>query len=337
MKVLWWASADDGSNHYRMTLPAMAVQWQDHQCKVTTRLTSNDLTECDALVISRPAKPDAHRVIEMAQNAGKRVIADLDDNYFEIDDSNTFAHKWWTPKLLDGLAVGLMMADAVTVPSQELGFALMGATGGLTEAISIVPNGLHAQYLSFPREYDPETITLGWAGTQNTAAWLPQIADVVNSTLAKYKNTEFLAVGVNMKELERAGIKPIPKRVYAVGNINPHDMYMGAVSNFDVWLAPYQDTAFTRAKFPTKALEAGFLGIPLIASDVLPYREWMGKDGQVGFVVSQDYQWERAVKELVEKSAIRKQQGENARAHATPNIMQQLGLDWCKVIEGNPT
>jgi glycosyltransferase involved in cell wall biosynthesis len=289
-------------------------------------------------VVSRPAKPDAHRVIEMAQTAGRRVIADLDDNYFEIDDSNTFAHKWWTPKLLQGLTDGLAMADAVTVPSGGMTTALDLAIDDFPDdTVVVIPNGLHAQYLSYAREYDPETITLGWAGTQNTAAWLPQIADAVNATLQKYKNTEFLAVGVTMKELERAGIKPIPKRVYGVGNVNPHDMYMGAVSNFDIWLAPYQDTAFTRAKFPTKALEAGFLGIPLIASDVLPYREWMGKDGQVGFVVSQDYQWQRSIDALVDKPRIRQHQGENARAHATPNIMQQLGLDWCNVIEGNPT
>jgi hypothetical protein len=37
-------------------------------------------------------------------------------------------------------------------------------------------------------------------------------------------------------------------------------------------LAPYQGTPFNNAKFPTKALEAGFWGTPLIASDIRPYR-----------------------------------------------------------------
>ena len=45
------------------------------------------------------------------------------------------------------------------------------------------------------------------------------------------------------------------------------DSYLQALSTIDILLAPYAHTRFTAAKFATKGLESGILGIPIIASD----------------------------------------------------------------------
>ena len=48
----------------------------------------------------------------------------------------------------------------------------------------VVENYLHAGILAFTRSYSPERLTIGWAGSENTAAWLPRIKDAVNEAAA---------------------------------------------------------------------------------------------------------------------------------------------------------
>ena len=52
----------------------------------------------------------------------------------------------------------------------------------------------------------------------------------------------------------------------------PISQYMNLYNDADVALAPLVDSKFNRMKSNLKALEAGAKRIPLIASDVAPYR-----------------------------------------------------------------
>lgn len=334
-RILWWAPSNDGSSYYRMTLPAAAVQWQGHECKVALSVTRDDLQTADVLVVGRPAKSSAHDAIEAFARFGKPVIADLDDDYWHLDPSNAVAYRYWTEKLQGGLDEGLSMCDVVTTASERLADVVRQRLGfGVAAPVQYIPNGLHAQWLGLPRDYDKGTFTMGWAGTANTFAWLPMIVPAVNKILHSMPNSRFIAVGVPKEALVAAGFDGDTGRVGATGYITEHDEYLKALYSFDVMLAPYRSTPFTEAKFPTKALECGFLGIPLIASAIGPYSDWLGGEGKFGFRVSQDYQWEKAIRNYASMPAIRQMVGENARAHAAHYIMQSLGLKWASLIEG---
>jgi glycosyltransferase involved in cell wall biosynthesis len=330
MKILFWQGSDDGSSWYRCVQPAQALQWLGHETVSTQHITAELIDAADILIVSRPAKPKAHEIIKHFITTDRPVIGDLDDDYFVIDESNTVARAFWTSEMLAGLADGLRLCTEVTVPSQVLSKELFVRVGH--PAPIVIPNGLHAAWLGAPRTYDKPEITLGWAGSQNTAAWLPMIAPVINKMITQYSNVKFLAVGITLTDVQSAGITLVKNRIGATGWVPFGDEYLKACHNFDIWLAPYGDTPFNQAKFPTKALEAGFLGIPLVASGIEPYQQWLGSNGEYGFTVRQDYQWSRALKPLIEKPTIRRWVGENARAHASSNIMQSLGLHWQSVI-----
>lgn len=339
MKVLFWAGSNDGSSWYRCNQPAEALQWLGHKCQVTQQVSAELIRQADVMVVSRPAMPASHRAIAFAQENGVRVFGDIDDHFWAIDETNPIAKAFWDKEKLDGLARGLEMCDGVIVPTKALAEVVHEKVTGPSD-VHVIPNGLHAGWLQAPRDYAKDELIVGWSGSQNTATWLPKIARSVNRTLNKYPNVKFMAVGVPFELLKQAGIDLIPGRVGA-RRWEPHGIpYLQLVQKFDIWLAPYGGTPFDQAKFPTKALEAGMHGIPLITSPIRGYVEWVDSPDHwtptnpVMFAQDDYWMWNTAIDQLVGNAERRKAVGEAASSRAARNIMQALALDWQRVLTG---
>ncbi len=343
MKVLWWAGSNDGSSWYRMTEPAAALRWlldengKPHECRVSQRISMREIEMADVVVVARAAKPDAHEAIRIARTQGKRVIVDLDDDFWHIDPSNIAAHRFWNAKMLRGLEYALEMADAVTVASFGLAQVVRDKITRPAK-VHVVENALHAGWLSNPRDYEAldRPLIIGWAGTQNTAEWLPECALAINLALRRHPNVKFLAVGVPFELLRDAGIE-LTKQVGAI-RWEQHGLpYLRRVSQFDIWIAPYERTPFNLAKFPTKALEAGFHGIPLVASRIEPYLRWDAPDGctqETALHVRHPAQWAAHLERLIGDAEMRRRLGQNARSRAAHNISQVMNLRWEQVLGG---
>lgn len=337
MNILFWTSSDDGSSWYRANQPATALQWSGHRTRVTQQVSNIDVGQADVVVVSRPAAPSVLDAIPKIKHAHKKVFADLDDDYFAIDMlSNPVAAKFWNERMLENLRHGLALCDGIIVATERIGLSVRNALLDISvEAppITVIPNGLHAAYLGLPRNYQKDELIIGWAGSGNTATWIPEIATAVNVALATNPNVRFMAVGVPRVVLhERLGIDNVPGRVGVVEWALHGEKYLSTVANFDVWLAPYKDIQFNRAKFATKALEAGMLGIPLIASNVPPYAEWLTSGN--GFIAKRGVDWARQLSYLIQSWEMRREVGIAGRARASQNILQQLGPKWANVLEG---
>jgi glycosyltransferase involved in cell wall biosynthesis len=139
-------------------------------------------------------------------------------------------------------------------------------------------------------------------------------------------------VGITPQEAMERGLKG--KRVGALGWVPQPEQYLrDVVSEFDVWVAPYRDIPFNRAKFATKALEAGFLGVPLVASGIGPYRDAV-VHGETGFLVppGQEHLFGRYLKRLVDDPELRQRMGLAARSKASRSILQALNQQWDAVV-----
>ncbi len=95
--------------------------------------------------------------------------------------------------------------------------------------------------------------------------------------------------------------------------------------DFDIALAPLADIPFNRAKSHIKVLEAAALGIPVVATDMEPYRDFV-RDGETGFLIppSQPDLWQERLHELVNDEAMREEMGAKAR---------EIAAQW--TIQGN--
>lgn len=101
--------------------------------------------------------------------------------------------------------------------------------------------------------------------------------------------------------------------------------------DFDIGLAPLEDTIFTRSKSYIKALEYSALGIPVIASDVGPYREFVD-DGVTGFLVRRESEWIDRIRLLVEDADLRERMGAAAREKARKHTIQAGWGQWEQVF-----
>jgi len=302
----------------------MGLSWLGHTATHHPRLPQN-WQSYDTIVGCRVAQLGPSKMWVKLKDEGKRLILDLDDDYFHIDPSNTNAVRVWDRDMLGRLAHNMQTADLVTCCSEPLAAVLRD----YAENVRVIPNGLPAQYLGKPRDYQAEgrPLFVGWAGTASTVAELPGVVRALNR-IARYPRPGGVMVrlvGIDQRQAMAHGLKG--RQLGALGWVERVEHYLQAVEEFDVWVAPYRDTRFNSAKFPTKWLESSILGIPLIASDIEPYRRVI-RHGENGFLVRYEHEWGRYLKQLADDPDLRQRIGMAARGEASGSIMQALHHRW---------
>jgi len=331
VRVHIWTADTAGSGWYRGYMVATALAWLGHHASADTRLAEEWWPTLDTVIGCRVALPGASRSWRGLKDHGVRLVLDLDDDYFHIDPTNTGALRVWTPEMQRSLAANLGVADVVTCCSEPLAAVLREYAAD----VRVVPNGLPAQFLSKPRDYqaDRRPLYVGWAGSGSTVAELPIAARALNR-IADYRrpggDVMVRLVGITPEQAMARGMKG--QRVGALGWVPHPELYLrDVVSEFDVWCAPYRDNPFNRAKFPTKWLESSTLGIPLIASDIEPYRRVI-RHGENGFLVRHEHEWGRYLKQLADDPELRQRIGMAARAEASGSILQAVQFQWDAVV-----
>lgn len=333
----FWTASTDGSSWYRADQPAAALSWRGHRTWCQEVLPASVQAKADVIVGSRVSNEAATEQWRAMKAVGKRLILDLDDDYFGVEPRNEQAYRHWSqPDVQARLIENCRIADVITVASERIGDAVMDhALRRIDQAqIRVIPNGLHAGWLGVARDYDPEVLTIGWAGTSATAndfdlvvKPLDKIMDYCKS-IGRKARLSFVGLPRSHPGLHQLGAR---HEVIWSEWVAPIERYHSAVSQFDIWVAPYRSNSFTEAKFPTKALEAGFMGIPLIASDIGPYREW---ESEGILRVRESWEWGRYLKILVDSWEPRRRLGESARSRAARNILQDVAGQWEEVLFG---
>jgi len=91
-------------------------------------------------------------------------------------------------------------------------------------------------------------------------------------------------------------------------------------------LIPLKDTEFNRAKSNLKMLEMGAFGLPVIVSDVEPYRDF-SKHGKNCLVVGKR-EWYKAIRKLIENPELRKDLGNQLKQEVFESFNEE---SWRKV------
>jgi len=321
MKILHIAADNGGSGFYRMFLPAQGLRWLGHDVALSGTAPSDWTKDIDVAIGARVAIPEATKRWQQLKDQGARLILDLDDDYWNLDPTNAKAYQFWTPDLLDSMVENMAVADVVTVCSNELVRRMQERTD---TPVQLIPNFLPAQLMAQPRDYRKDKIRIGWAGSSSTVHEL-KIAARALRKMADRPDVEIVTVGVPAPGVAKAGLRH--KNVHTIPWVSEHSEYLSIVSTFDVWVAPYRDISFNRAKFATKALESSMLGIPLIASAITPYAEWI-EDGHDGVLVREEHQWWKLLRQLVDDADMREEIGQNARVKASEYVLQSGALQW---------
>jgi glycosyltransferase involved in cell wall biosynthesis len=212
----------------------------------------------------------------------------------------------------------LGIADRVIVTTQALAEELRG----MADDVRVVPNyldeaiwgGLQSQrgVSGKPR--------VGWAGAQQHLGDLEILQEVVRETADE---VDWVFFGMCPEFLQ-----PYVKEIHNPVTFGKYPQKL-ATLNLDLAVAPLEHNRFNESKSNLRLLEYGVLGWPVIASDIVPYRE-----APVCCVHNQARAWIKAIRERIHDLDATRQEGDVLRDWVRENwLLQQHMHDWLAALD----
>jgi glycosyltransferase involved in cell wall biosynthesis len=140
---------------------------------------------------------------------------------------------------------------------------------------------------------------VGWAGARQHAADLRLLEPVLRAT---WRDIDWVFLGMCPPEL-----RPMAAEVHEMVPIARYPETLASLA-LDAAVAPLEDHPFNRAKSNLKLLEYGVLGIPVVASDLEPYR-----GAPVILVPARDADWIDAVRAYAQDREKAREAGQRLR------------------------
>ena len=277
--------------------------------------------DADIVVINRPAKRWWVEVIPLLQQAGVRVVIDLDDRLDAIDDGNV-ARSTFDPKGPRGhwlnyefLAESCKLADLVVASTPSI-----AGRFGFGHAV-VLPNLVPERYLSI-RPVDRLPASFGWTGTVDTHPRdLQEAADGLQRVLDATA-WGFHVVGTGKGVRDALGLS---EAVTASGWV-PFDEYPHEMARITVGIVPLADTVFNRGKSALKMSEMAALCVPVVASPT-PDNVRLNKLG-IGRIANSPGQWRKHLRALAMNPGYREDMGQHGREVMAGQTYERLAERW---------
>ena len=265
-------------------------------------------------------------VIDRLNAEGIRTSMEVDDDYFALPRSNpswiSFHPKIKMERHVDSKNVGRLGNEKVNYKLDVLKQTckkvsmIQVSTPELAEVyrklnsnVIIIQNCIENElYDAIPRRNNYKPV-IGWFGTKTHMADLAIVLgcfppeDTYTLLIAGHPEARYTI----FKDLKNVEVIP-PYKVEEVPNI---------VAKCDIGIVPLVNCRFNDGKSDLKGIEFGAGSVPVIASDVAPYRRWI-RHGVNGYLVKKNKTkfWIRYMRELVHLSTLRKRMGGDAKKDA---------------------
>lgn len=348
---------------HRVQTPAWALDKRGHgiqQVALGKEIPKSILDNTDVAIFGRTYPPQVNPVEAMVafKKAGARVLYDMDDDFWQVAKDN--------PSVLisnaskDQYEALIKEADAIITPSKALAKKFKKLIGG--KEVFIAPNGICDLYK--PRKKELDGLVIGYMGAASHWKDLQLIGEVLTE-LHKKHDFLFTIYGITGEPLEaamyyynrsiRQGLEPekndymrealkfytqiqkVPMYhwPFMPPELHPHTL---AKMDFDIGLAPLQDTEFNHGKSCVKFYEYAATGTVTLASKVEPYKS------EVNYCAKNTFKdWhnklERLIVDVPFREKVLKQQQDFVQKH---NSLEAIGLEWelaaqLPTREGAPT
>lgn len=315
MNVLGFTKQNSAVGYHRIMIPLHYMK-QDGLITGHIRLSDTLNIESfkghnfDIVIINRMIEGvPVDELLEYKKKYGFKLIIDIDD-YWHLDPWHILADVYPTKQIIEYIKA----ADFVTV-TNELLYSQVKGLG--QHNVDIVCNALPYDEDQFT---DVRTESTGKVRFNYVAGSTHEqdIISIKNGLKRLQTDTEFR----NNAELIISGFQDHPvwhrmatyytggyKGNFRIQNILQINQYMNLYNDTDVALAPLRDSFFNQCKSNLKVLEAGAKRVPIIASNVNPY-----KPCPYVIKASTPGDWYLLMKKLARDAIYRKDYGEaNAR------------------------
>lgn len=307
-----------GCGRYRVIMPLEEMAKHGHEIKLQLGGTGEAAQGYQVVIGQRMDKHDALPIWRRLK-VSSRLVYEIDDDVFSVDTVNWMAHRVYSKPLpQDAVIHAAEVADLVTVTTEPLAEVMRQYNPN----VAVLPNHVPAEILEIERPRR-EKLVVGWAGGASHAADIAMIAQQVRRFLDRHP-AELHLIGTDYSETFR--------RPARFTRWDPDLMAYYRNVDFDIGLCPLTGTKFDASKSHIKALECAALGIPVIASDVEAYREFV-VDGVTGFLVKREDQWFSRLRDLANDAELREQMGVKARELASKWTIDRGWMLWQQAYE----
>jgi glycosyltransferase involved in cell wall biosynthesis len=246
---------------------------------------------------------------------GRQLVYELDDDFWHIDPSNLGAYLRHGVTHQFAMETIIEQSDLVTVSTYPLAEVVRPHNSN----VRVLPNCIDGRILDMVRPRHPDKIVIGWAGGDSHVRDLALVIPTLRRLLNQNRNVEFHTIGADFLTLFK-----VPGR-HTPWQEDLFDLYRAM--DFDIAIAPLTNTIFNQSKSGIKAMEAMALGIPVVASDVEPYRGVV-KDGITGFLVRERHKWMGKLRELINDPDLRERMGQAGKRAAGKMTIQTGWKGW---------
>lgn len=276
----------------------------------------------EVIVIQQPRGSEWLKLIHGLRDRGIKVVYEVDDYLHGIrkmEDHDFRQH--FGPKHLRELELTMRVCDAVICSTEFIARKYHRFNSNTY----VCENGVDVARYRLTRPPRP-TVNIGWAGgtghVKAAVPWLREVPDVMR----RHERTCFVSIGQSFADALQPEFGP---RALSVP-FTALESYPAAMTLMDVGLAPAGKGLFFRGKSDLRWVEAGALGIPVIADpDVYPHIE----HGVDGFHARSPAEVRALLDELVADDKLRLEVGENARrrVHLERDI-RVAARQWSEVL-----
>lgn len=317
MHIKGLVRAFEGSGYYRIQQPLEELAKHGHTVELGIARSDVKADGADLIVGQMIGSafegPTVHRWWRRLALQCRRIY-ELDDDPFEIEPCNPVYWPYCTVSSRDSLMHCLETADLVTCSTAPLAERM----AKINPHVVVLKNRIDESLLAMERPRR-DKLVIGWAGGSSHGEDLKEAAYGLRRTLQHHPQCEAHFIGNDFSQLIRQ-----PAR-FTRWEQKTTEYYK--LIDFDIGIAPLRATMFTRCKSAIKALEYAALGIPVVASDVQPYRDFV-IDGVTGWLVNRPHEWAQRLRDLVNDEAMRTEMGAKAREHAAGWTIQQAWPEW---------
>ncbi len=294
----------------------------DFLWKLETKADCADVEWCDVVIFCRNTEPAYGHLLNAAICAGKPIIFDLDDNFWDIpyDTDPELARYHRLPPRLAQLEKYLSFSSLVRVYSP----VLAQRVGAFTRNIKMLKSGFDFSLVSAKRPPKSKSTSIVYATSRIVDDQYHEFLDGIIRVLDEYQDRVTLTIcGCKPRELAgRRGVNLIP--LYPDYDRFLTDFY---AKGFDIGLAPLPDTIFHRSKNNTKFRDYGACRVAGVYSNVDVYSSCI-EDGRTGILVENTPEgWFEGVARLIDNPALTDTIKETAYKHIYDNYRQELVED----------
>lgn len=327
---------------YRCALPAMhmGADWvgihmtDDARIPllyVVTGLVRNativpNLEDYKVVILQQPYGQRWFKAINAWRDKGKTVLYEIDDYLDGVHKQSThdFA-KHYSKKVLPAYHLCMRACDGLICSTDYIARRYAKYNPNRF----VCRNGIDMARYRLTKPERP-TVNIGWAGaTGHINALIDWINGGVLDVMVGRDNTTFVSIG--QPQAARA-VAQILGESRALGvPFALIESYPAAMTMMDIALAPAQTTSWYRGKSDLRWLEAGSLGIPIIAEPNVYPEITHGVDG---FHAETPLEMAEILMTLVDDPELRVEVGEAARLHmANYRDMPHAARRWMDVIQ----